>query len=130
MGDGAVGNRAITMLYVDDVGASRDFYRDIVGLELTLDAGGYCEFAWGNLVLGLRARANARSQYGEVVAPAGAGASHQVTVEVSNVDALVARLAAAGVVALQPPTTQSWGMRSASFRDPDGHVWEVGAPAG
>ncbi len=113
------------MIYVDDVGASRDYCRDVVGLALLADAGAYAEFAWGPLVLGLRQRANAARQVGGAVAPAGSGASHQFAVEVVGVDALFERLAGRGADVIHPPTDQPWGRRSAAFRDPGGHVWEV-----
>ncbi len=117
--------RAVTMLYVTDVAASRDFYREVVGLVPTLDAGSYVEFAWGNLVLGLRSRDNATGQFGALVAPDRARLTHQITVEVDDPDALAARLVARGTEVVHPPTDQPWGMRSASFLDPDGHLFEV-----
>lgn len=116
------------MLYVDDVARSRDFYRDVVGLELSLDAGAYAQFTWGNLILGLRQRANAVRQFGGAVAPPGTGASHQVTVTVDDVAAFADRLTARGATIIQPLTEQAWGMRSTSFSDPDGHVVEVCEP--
>ncbi|HEV2427956.1 MAG TPA: VOC family protein [Acidimicrobiales bacterium] len=123
-------SHAITMLYVDDVARSRDFFREVVGLELSLDAGAYAEFTWANLILGLRQRANAVRQYGGAVAPGGSGASHQITVTVDDVSAFADRLAARGADVIQPLTDQAWGMRSTSFRDPDGHVFEVCQPIG
>ena len=128
MVEGAHENRAVTMIYVDDVGRSRDFYRDVVGLELAADYGTYAEFTWGNLVLGLRSRDNARRQFADAVAASRTGASHQVTVHVDDVDGFAARLSDGGADVLHPPTDQAWGMRSASFRDPDGHVWEICEP--
>lgn len=130
MSEDAVGPRPVLMVYVEDVARSRDFYRDVVGLDLDFDAGSYAQFTWGHLVLGLRARDNARRQYGDAVEPARSGASHQVTVEVDDVDAMAARLAARGAEIVEPPTDQSWGMRSATLRDPDGHLWEICRPLG
>ncbi len=122
--------RYIAMVYVEDVGRSRDFYRDVVGLSPLVDYGGYAEFTWGALVLGLRQRDNAARQFGGAVAPAGTGASHQFTVVVDDVDDRFARIVARGAEPVQAPADQEWGMRSAAFRDPDGHVWELCQPIG
>ena len=123
-------SRYVAMIYVDDVGRSRDFYRDVVGLAPLVDTGGYAEFTWGALVLGLRRRDNAARQFGDAVAAAHTGASHQFTVTVDDVDSLFAGLVQRGADVIHPPTEQPWGMRSAAFRDPDGHVWEVCQPIG
>ena len=117
--------RAVTMLYVADVARARDFYRGVLGWEPTTDAGSYVEFAWGNLVLGLRARDNAIRQFGERAAPSLGGVAQQITVEVGDPDALLARARGHGAELVQPPTDQPWGMRSAAFLDPDGHLLEV-----
>ncbi|HQU26706.1 MAG TPA: VOC family protein [Acidimicrobiales bacterium] len=117
--------RAVTMLYVADVARARDFYRDVLGREPTMDAGSYAEFAWGNVVLGLRARDNALRQFAERVAPSSGRVDQQITVEVDDPDALLARARAHGAELVQPPTDQPWGMRSAAFLDPDGHLVEV-----
>ena len=37
------------------------------------------------------------------------------------------QLAARGVELLNRPMDREWGMRTAAFTDPDGHVWEVAA---
>jgi lactoylglutathione lyase len=91
------------MVYVDDVGRSRDFYRDVVGLSPLVDSGGYDEFAWWPLVLGLRQRASAARQLPGAVAPAGSGASHQFTVVVDDVDATVERLVGRGADVIHLP---------------------------
>ncbi len=113
------------MLYVADVARARDFYRQLLGREPTMDAGSYAEFTWGNLVLGLRARDNARRQFGARVAPSPGTVAQQITVEVDDADAVLARARAHGAELVQRPTDQPWGMRAASFLDLDGHLVEV-----
>jgi uncharacterized glyoxalase superfamily protein PhnB len=34
-------------------------------------------------------------------------------------------LARRGVELLNGPLDREWGMRTASFTDPDGHIWEI-----
>jgi lactoylglutathione lyase len=36
-------------------------------------------------------------------------------------------LAERGVDLLNGPMNREWGMRTASFIDPDGHIWEIAA---
>jgi PhnB protein len=42
---------------------------------------------------------------------------------VENVDAAVDRAAAAGAIVVRPPKTEFYGDRSASLKDPFGHLW-------
>jgi uncharacterized glyoxalase superfamily protein PhnB len=44
---------------------------------------------------------------------------------VDDADAVCAELATRGVELLNGPMNRQWGMRTASFSDPDGHIWEV-----
>ena len=59
------------------------------------------------------------------VAPAGTGANAVYTLRVADVDAVVHELTAAGVELLNGPMDRPWGVRTASFADPSGHVWEI-----
>lgn len=47
-----------------------------------------------------------------------------LAVFVDDVDAACIELAQHGVL-LNGPVDRPWGMRSASFTDPAGHVWEI-----
>jgi uncharacterized glyoxalase superfamily protein PhnB len=44
---------------------------------------------------------------------------------VQDIDALAARIQAAGRRLTEEPTTQSWGVRSLSLDDPDGYHWTI-----
>jgi catechol 2,3-dioxygenase-like lactoylglutathione lyase family enzyme len=59
------------------------------------------------------------------VASRDAGARAQFTLEVEDVDAMCAELADRGVELLNGPMDRPWGIRTASFRDPGGHIWEI-----
>ncbi|PJN09632.1 glyoxalase [Streptomyces sp. CB01635] len=59
------------------------------------------------------------------VAQADAGSRLQLTLPVDDVDAMCWELAARGVTLLNGPTDRPWGIRTASFRDPGGHIWEI-----
>jgi uncharacterized glyoxalase superfamily protein PhnB len=49
----------------------------------------------------------------------------QLTLGVYDVDATCEELRARGVELLNGPVDRPWGIRTASFRDPAGHVWEI-----
>ena len=49
----------------------------------------------------------------------------QLTLPVDDVDAMCKELAARGVTLLNGPVDRPWGIRTASFRDPGGHIWEI-----
>ncbi len=59
------------------------------------------------------------------VAGADAGTAFQLTIWVDDADATCTDLAARGVELLNGPIDREWGVRTAAFADPDGHVWEV-----
>jgi catechol 2,3-dioxygenase-like lactoylglutathione lyase family enzyme len=52
----------------------------------------------------------------------------QLTVFVDDADAACAQLAEQGVTLLNGPLDREWGVRTAAFADPDGHVWEIAQP--
>jgi uncharacterized glyoxalase superfamily protein PhnB len=53
------------------------------------------------------------------------GVRFQFTLAVKDVDAMCANLESRGVELLNGPIDRPWGIRTASFRDPGGHIWEV-----
>jgi uncharacterized glyoxalase superfamily protein PhnB len=54
-----------------------------------------------------------------------AGSRFVFTINVDDVDVLCAELAARGVKLLNGPMNRPWGIRTASFMDPGGHIWEI-----
>jgi uncharacterized glyoxalase superfamily protein PhnB len=60
-----------------------------------------------------------------VLAAREAGSRFQLTIVVDDVDTICAELAARGVELLSGPMDRPWGIRTASFSDPDGHLWEI-----
>jgi uncharacterized glyoxalase superfamily protein PhnB len=59
------------------------------------------------------------------VAGADSGARMQFTIEVDDVDAMCVELSRRGVELLNGPMDRPWGIRTACFRDPAGHIWEI-----
>ncbi len=121
----ATGISAIT-LFVEDLAATKEFYQEVFGLPLVFEDDDSVVFNFGNTLINLLKTTAAR----ELIAPATvatreAGPRLQLTITVADVDALCATLAARGVTLLNGPLDRPWGIRTASFRDPGGHIWEI-----
>ncbi len=116
---------AIT-LFVEDLAAAKRFYREVFGLPVAFEDDDSAVFNFGNTIINLLRDTAAP----ELIAPAavasrGAGSRLQLTIQVDDVDATCAELAARGVDLLNGPMDRPWGIRTASFRDPGGHIWEI-----
>jgi lactoylglutathione lyase len=119
---------AIT-LFVEDLAATKQFYCDVFGLAVTFEDDDSAVFDFGNTLVNLL-KATAAHELIEPasVAPLEAGSRVQLTIDVDDVDAVCAELAKRGVKLLNGPIDRPWGVRTASFRDPGGHVWEIAKP--
>jgi len=83
-------------------------------------------FNFGNTLINLL-RTTAAPELIEPAAVAGPGTGSrlQLTIEVADVDAMCAELVRRGVKLLNGPIDRPWGIRTASFMDPGGHIWEI-----
>jgi lactoylglutathione lyase len=119
---------AIT-LFVDDLPSTSAFYRDVFGLRSVHQDDDSAAFDFGNTILNLLRRSAAHGLIAPAaVAEADAGSRMQLTTGVEDVDATCAALAERGVGLINGPMDRPWGLRTAAFADPAGHVWEVAAP--
>ena len=119
------GVAAIT-LFFEDLDAGRRFYRDVFGVEALVEDDNSTAFRFGNTIVNLLKVTAAD----ELVAPAAVGGPESgarlvFTIDVDDVDATCSELAARGVELLNGPMDRPWGVRTASFRDPGGHIWEI-----
>lgn len=116
---------AIT-LFVADLQRSVRFYQDVFGLPVTFADESSTVFSLENTIINLLTMPAARELIEPgVVADQAAGSRFQFTVWVADADAVCAELATHGVTLLNGPMDREWGMRTASFTDPDGHIWEI-----
>ncbi len=116
---------AIT-LFVEDLAAAKRFYNDVFGLPVFYEDDNSAVFKFGETLINLLKS----SEADDLVAPAAvaspdAGARFQLTLAVDDVDAMCEELKARGVELLNGPMDRPWGIRTASFRDPGGHIWEI-----
>jgi len=121
----ATGISALT-LFVDDLTGAKAFYRDVLGLRQIFEDDVSVAFAFGALVVNVLAveAADELIAPGAIAAPE-AGARYQLTIEVDDVDAVCDELAEKGVPLLNGPMNRPWGLRTACFTDPAGHIWEI-----
>lgn len=116
---------AIT-LFAEDLAATRQFYVDEFGLPVHYEDDVSAVFNFGNTLINLLQVTEAHGLIEPAqVADPDAGARAQFTLEVDDVDATCAELAKRGVMLLNGPMDRPWGIRTASFRDPSGHIWEI-----
>jgi catechol 2,3-dioxygenase-like lactoylglutathione lyase family enzyme len=119
------GIAAIT-LFVEDLEATRHFYRDVFGLPVLFQNDDSAVFKFGDTVVNLLKIGQADELIGPAaVASREAGARFQFTLEVDDVDAMCEELAKHGVRLLNGPIDRPWGPRTASFIDPGGYIWEI-----
>lgn len=120
---------AIT-LFVEDPVRSKEFYERVFGAPIVNEDAQSAAFAFdGGVIVNLLDRREAPGLVEPAaVAAADAGSSALLTAAVEDVDAACAALAELGVALLNGPQDRPWGIRTAAFADPDGHVWEVAAP--
>ena len=116
---------AIT-LFVEDLDAARGFYQRVFDLPIHWQDENSAVFLFGGTMINLLQVTEAPG----LIAPAAVGgadvgARFQFTLGVDDVDAMCARLQSLGVELLNGPVDRPWGPRTASFRDPGGHIWEI-----
>jgi lactoylglutathione lyase len=109
------------ILLTPDVSRARAFYADLLGLPLLSDEYGMVTLDLGGPALLLHPA--------EATQQAGAGQPQGLGLQLSvpDVDALAARLGAAGH-AVTDPTDQDYGVREATVTDPDGHPVTLAQP--
>jgi catechol 2,3-dioxygenase-like lactoylglutathione lyase family enzyme len=116
---------AIT-LFVEDLPATKEFYRAVFGLPVHYEDDVSVVFKFGETLINLLQSSEAAELIApEPVAARGSGSRLQLTINVSDVDAVCAELERQGVKLLNGPMDRPWGVRTAAFRDPAGHVWEI-----
>jgi len=117
---------AAVTLFVEDLAVAREFYQRVFDLPVHFEDESSVVFAFGGTLINLLDVREAP----ELVAPAPVGAPEagtraQLTIQVADVDKVCAELTERGVELLNGPLDRPWGIRTASFRDPAGHVWEL-----
>ena len=116
---------AIT-LFVEDLDATKQFYGDVFDVPLVFEDASSAAFNFGNTIINLLQSTEAPELVEPAdVARADTGARALLTIDVDDVDAVHEELVRRGVTFLNGPMDRPWGVRTAAFADPGGHVWEI-----
>lgn len=113
-------------LFAEDLPAAKAFYQRVFDLPVVYEDENSAVFQFGATLINLLNI----SEADELVAPAQvasreAGARAVFTIQVEDVDATCAELLKRGVTLINGPMDRPWGIRTASFADPGGHIWEI-----
>ena len=116
---------AIT-LFTEDLELSKEFYKKVFGLPIDFEDPDSAVFKFGDTMVNLLKITEAD----ELIAPAKvanreSGSRFVFTISVDDVDAMCVELISRGVKLLNGPMDRPWGIRTASFMDPAGHIWEI-----
>jgi catechol 2,3-dioxygenase-like lactoylglutathione lyase family enzyme len=120
-------------LFVQDLDSTKAFYRQAFGLQPQFEEADMAAFRFKDLFVFLQQADELPAQASAVLAKGRDGAG-QFAIIVDDVDAVCAELQSSGVELLSGPADRAWGMRTVTFTDPAGYIWEiaqqVGADAG
>jgi catechol 2,3-dioxygenase-like lactoylglutathione lyase family enzyme len=113
-------------LFVEDAQRSKAFYQRAFDLTPIYEDENSVVFKFDSTLINLLND----SEAGALIAPAAvasrdAGARFQFSIWVDDAEAVCKELAERGVELLNGPIDRDWGMRTATFADPDGHIWEI-----
>ncbi len=116
---------AIT-LFVEDLEAAKRFYLEVFDLPVAFEDDNSAVFRFGETLVNLLKTSEAPGLVEPAtVATRDAGVRFQFTLGVDDVDAMCKELKERGIDLLNGPMDRPWGIRTASFRDPGGHIWEI-----
>jgi lactoylglutathione lyase len=116
---------AIT-LFVEDIAAAKRFYLEVFDLPVYFEDENSAVFRFGDTLINLLDI----GQADDLIEPAAvasrdAGSRMQFTMAVEDLNSVCEELTRRGVTLLNGPMDRPWGIRTASFTDPGGHIWEI-----
>jgi catechol 2,3-dioxygenase-like lactoylglutathione lyase family enzyme len=111
-------------LFVPDLERARKFYQDAFGLDGRPMGDDTVMLRFKDMAVFLHQAAAAQEPLPEVLDEARKGAG-QFAIIVGDVDAVCSELAGREVKLLSGPADRPWGMRTVTFADPAGHIWEI-----
>jgi catechol 2,3-dioxygenase-like lactoylglutathione lyase family enzyme len=108
--------RVVPDFQAEDPAACREFYVEVLGLEVAMDHGWIVTFA---------APGNPGAQISVMRRDASAPVQPDASIEVDDVDAAHAAAQRLGYEVLHPLTDEPWGVRRFFVRDPNGKVLNI-----
>lgn len=114
------------VLFVEDLERSKAFYREVFALPAQGEDANSAMFRFQNTMIVLLQTSAAHELIGPApVAGPDAGSRFQLSIFVDDLDAVCGELTAKGVTLINGPIDRPWGVRTITFADPGGHVWEI-----
>ena len=121
----AQGIYAVT-LFTEDLQQTKEFYQRVFGLPIHFEDPDSTVFKFGDTLINLLNITEANELIDPAkVAKRESGSRFVFTIGVDDVDAMCAELVNHGVELLNGPMDRPWGIRTASFMDPAGYIWEI-----
>jgi len=121
---------AYTILYVEDVATTLDFYSRAFGIEHKMlhEAGDYGELQTGETTLAFASRQMLQDMGKTPAAPS--NPTFEIALTTDNVEAAVERAVAAGATLVDAPKAMPWGQTIAYVSDNSGFMVEICTPMG
>jgi catechol 2,3-dioxygenase-like lactoylglutathione lyase family enzyme len=115
-------------MFVEDPQRSKEFYERVFEASPVYEDANATAFEFENTIVNFLRTSEAHDLIGPAaVGTAEAGSRFQLTIWVEDADAVCEQLESRGVELVNGPLDRTWGLRTAAFADPDGHIWEVAA---
>jgi lactoylglutathione lyase len=111
-------------LFVPDLDRAKEFYHDVFGLAVQAMDDDTAMVRFNKMFVFLHKVAAAQEPVPEILDEAQRGVG-QFAIIVDDVDAVCSELTGRGAALLTGPADRAWGMRTATFADPGGHIWEI-----
>lgn len=117
----------VVTLFQRDLEVAKEFYTRVFGRPPDYADEDVANFNFDNLIVHLEKESAAPDLIGPVaLARQDAGARVMLVLWVDDADAACVELAERGVTLINGPKDRPWGVRTACFADPGGHIWEIG----
>jgi predicted enzyme related to lactoylglutathione lyase len=108
--------RVVPDFHADDPAAGREFFAEVLGMEMVMDLGWVVTFADPE---------NPRAQVIVMSKDASAPVQPDASIEVDDVDAAHAAAVRLGYEIVHPLTDEEWGVRRFFVREPNGKVINI-----
>ena len=116
-----------TILYVDDVASSLDFFERAFGLKRGFlhESGDYGELTTGETKLAFSSRALMRQLDKNPDSPRADAPTFEIAFETDNVATALRRALSAGATLIQDARDEPWGQTTSYVADPNGYLIEI-----
>jgi uncharacterized glyoxalase superfamily protein PhnB len=120
------------IIYVSDQARSRDFYKQVLNIEPSLDVPGMTEYTLSeDCKLGIMPEGGIAKILGDKAPHPASGNGIprcEIYLHVDDVNEYFKRAVAAGAIEVSPVQHRDWGDKVGYVSDPDGHIIAFAAP--